>query len=523
MTKRFYLEKVRHIVLPFIVLSLVTVPVYMALRWALDLRFGLVQLDEELWDFWIPFLLPWIPLLTIFRKRFHVLTFKRDDDRGRWLLQIICAFSLGGALVVSQHYLKAVAGGLKDLESVAQLDPKDHVRHFRIGHYVVASWMGGSHGTAHTSGRYNQDLNLEFFVVAPMLNDSAENLPSGASVWYGVKFHERMSNRASDAEKESRWKALMTRVEEEMNVYDFHDLDHFRRVPVSEDRKAFLVAIANRAGATTGEEVILTPVHEPYGAGTGTTLAWIFGALGIGCALLLFALLWSRFDDEEYARQLAGDSSTRTPDELDDWYTWLIPKRGRYATALLVDINLIVFIAMVLSGVSFISPRSPDLVAWGANTTAHTAAGEWWRIVTCLFIHGGFMHLLMNLFGLVIAGILLETMLGSVRYALVYFASGIAASLSSLCWHDQVVSVGASGAVFGLLGALGGILLLQRRSEFDASRGLLMFVALYAGLNLVLGFILPGIDNAAHIGGLLCGLVLGPALYYSYAGRERVW
>jgi len=523
MTKRFYPEKVRHIVLPFILLSLVTVPAYMALRWALDLRFGLVQLDEELWDFWIPFLLPWIPLLTIFRKRFHVLTFKRDDDRGRLFLQIICAFSLGGALVISQHFLKAVAGGLKDLQSMAQLDPKDHVRHYRIGHYVVASWMGSSHGTAHTSGRYNEDLNLEVFVVAPILMDSTETLPSNTRAWYGVKFHERMRNRASDAEKEFRWNALMTRVEQEMNVYDFHDLDHFRRVPVSEDRKAFLVAIANRTEDTTGEEVILTPVKEPFGAGSGTTLAWIFGALGIGYALLLFALLWTGFDPREHARQLAGESSSRTPDELDDWYTWLIPKRGRYATALLVDINLIVFIAMVLSGVSFMSPRSPDLVVWGANTTAHTTAGEWWRIITCLFIHGGFMHLLMNLFGLVIAGILLETMLGSARYALVYLASGIVASLSSLWWHDQVVSVGASGAVFGLLGALGGILLLHRRSEFDAGRGLLMFVAVYVGLNLVFGFVLPGIDNAAHIGGLLCGSVLGPVFYYSCPGRERIW
>lgn len=520
---RFYGRKVKHIVPPFILLSLCTLVVYSALRWALDLRFGLVQLDEDLWDFWLPFLLPWVPLLTFFRRRFHILTFKRDDDRGRWMFQVICGLSMAGSMVVAQHYLKGTAGGLKEIERVADIDPSDHVRHYRIARFIVGTWMGGTHGTAHTSGRYNESLNYQVYVVAPLLLDSAEDAPGLAKAWYGVRFHEKLSNRASDTEKETAWRALWARVGVEMEDYDFHDVDHFRRVPASEDRKAFLEAIATRTGEVTGDEVILVPQQEPFGSGNGVMLAWTFGSLGIGCGLLLLALVWTGFDPLEHERQLRGERPQRSTDELDDWYTWLIPKRGRIVTALLVDINLIVFIVMVLNGVSFMSPQGVELVDWGANTTSLTLAGEWWRLVTSLFVHAGFMHVMMNLAGLVIAGLLLEPILGAWRHGVVYLVAGLAGGLASLWWHDQVISVGASGAVFGLFGAVIGISLTNRNDGFDTSGSLLIFAVLYVGANILFGFLVPGIDNAAHIGGLLAGLISGTALFYTYKDRPQEW
>ncbi|MBL7963833.1 MAG: rhomboid family intramembrane serine protease [Flavobacteriales bacterium] len=520
---RTYGRKVRHVLPPFILLWATVLVVYTALRWTLDLRFHVFRLDEEVLDFWLPFLLPWVFLLTVFRRRFRILTFKRDDDRGRMFVQVICAFTMAGSMVVAQHYLKGTAGGLKDLDTVEQLDPADHVRHFRIARFIVGSWMGGSHGTAHTSGRYNQNLNYQVYVVAPLLRDSSEASPEQVKAWYGVRFHERISNRASDEKKEDAWDDLWERAEAEMEHYDFHRLDHFQRVTPSDDRKGFLEAIASRTGTVTGDEVILVPRHEPFGSESATHLAWVFGALGIGCGLLLLALAYAGLDVRALHRQLRGEGPRTSKNELDDWYTWLLPKRGRITTPILMDVNLLVFLAMVLGGVSFTSPLTRELIAWGANTSTLTPAGQWWRLLTSLFVHAGFIHLVMNLFGLVLAGFLLEAMLGSLRFALFYLASGAVASGCSLWWHDQVVSVGASGAVFGLFGAVIGIALFRKRGTFDATNGVLAFAGLYVGLNLVFGFLIPGIDNAAHIGGLLAGTITGPALFYTYKHRPQEW
>ena len=510
-----YFKKVNHIVLPFLVTALLTLVAYMAIRWLLDLRFGLVQLDEDLWDFWIPFALPWIIIMFRFRRRFHILEFKMDKDRAHWLMQMICAFTLAGSLIASQNYLKATAGGFKELDNVAQFDPKDHERSYRIKNYVVASWMGSSHGTAHTSGRHNDRLNMEVFVVAPMLNDSTLLQNETPKVWYATKFREQIGNNASEERKNIAWRSLWERAEREMGTHDFHDHDHLRRVPASEDRKAYLEAIAKRTINVSGEEVILTPIDEPYGSGANKALAWMLGILGIGCGILMIALVRPGLALSEYEYQQLPASTLRSKAELDNWHLWFIPKADRIATTILVDINLIVFVAMISNGVNLVSPRTPDLIMWGANSTAHILSGDYWRLVTCIFIHGGIMHLLMNMIGLVLAGLILESMIGSIYFSGIFFITGITASLSSLWWNEQVISVGASGAVFGLFGALCTVILVGRRSSYESNKGLLVFLIPYILLNLLFGLVIPGIDNAGHIGGLLSGGVLGSIIFFN--------
>jgi rhomboid protease GluP len=519
---RNYLIKIRHIVPTFILMAVVVVPLYMAIRWLLDLHSDLIALDVDLWDYWIPFALPWLPVLLFLRKKLRILKFKGDADRKQFIFQGICTLTLSGSLIASQIYLENVAGGMREVETVKDLSSSDHVRSYRIAHFSVAEWSGGSAGTASTSGKYNEHLNYGVYFVVPIVSSESDTLPSHPLVWYGVKFSQQLNNHLSDSEKETAWKGLRESSLRSMEHYDFQALDHFQRVPSSQDRKAFIDAIASRTGPVSGNEVVLIPKKEPYGAGSGEQLAWVFGILGIGVGVLLLALASTGFDEKEFNAQRQGVQVTSENRSIREWLSWFVPEQGRYITTILVDLNIIVFLIMVLSGASLVSPSTTDLIAWGANTTELTPNGEWWRLFTCLFVHGGFMHLFMNIFGLVISGILIETMLGSKRYALLYLLSGMFASLTSLWWHDQIVSVGASGAIFGLFGALLGILMFYRGADFKVRRGLLTFAGLFIGLNLVFG-LSGGIDNAAHIGGLLCGVILGPLIYYTRKERPTVW
>ena len=150
-----------------------------------------------------------------------------------------------------------------------------------------------------------------------------------------------------------------------------------------------------------------------------------------------------------------------------------------------------------------------ELVALGANYgPAVLQHGQWWRLVSSMFLHGGFLHLLFNGWALIQLGGLFERWIGSGRLVLTYFATGICASLASVLFTDSP-SVGASGAIFGLLGALISFLLRRRSRLAAGGKSILSQLVFWAGLNLFLGASMPMIDNYAHVGGLLAGLLAG--------------
>jgi membrane associated rhomboid family serine protease len=127
--------------------------------------------------------------------------------------------------------------------------------------------------------------------------------------------------------------------------------------------------------------------------------------------------------------------------------------------------------------------------------------GGWWRLITSMFLHAGPIHLILNMLGLYWLGRVLEHVIGSLRYALLYFASGLAGAAGALYLSPNSPTVGASGAIFGILGAL---LVLERRGAIQSGGQILALIV----LNLVITFSLAGISIGGHIGGLIGGVVL---------------
>ena len=190
-------------------------------------------------------------------------------------------------------------------------------------------------------------------------------------------------------------------------------------------------------------------------------------------------------------------------------------------TQIIFGINAAVFLGMAISASSIMEFPSAELVRWGANVGALTISGEWWRLLTNIFVHAGIIHIAFNMWCLWNLGALAESLYGRWTYAAVYLICGIGASLASAGWHPYVPSVGASGAIFGLAGAL---LAAFKLGEFSVPRsalsGTLRSLGAFVVYNLIFGFALPGIDNAAHIGGLVTGLIVG-ALIAVVAPRQE--
>ena len=198
-------------------------------------------------------------------------------------------------------------------------------------------------------------------------------------------------------------------------------------------------------------------------------------------------------------------------EKITNFFSIFKPTEGYFVTPILININILVFIAMILSGVHFLMPESQSLLEWGANFRPLTLAGQWWRLFSAIFLHIGILHLLLNMYALLYIGLLLEPYLGKTRFIAAYFISGIAASVTSLWWHDLTISAGASGAIFGMYGVF---LALLTTNLLDKSvkKALLASIAVFVGYNILNG-LKPdsGIDNAAHIGGLISGIIIGYA------------
>ena len=196
---------------------------------------------------------------------------------------------------------------------------------------------------------------------------------------------------------------------------------------------------------------------------------------------------------------------------------------GIAITKLLIVVNLLVFAAMLVGGAGLWHSSNSVQLAWGANFGPATQDGEWWRLGTALFLHFGAVHLTLNLWALWDAGQLVERMYGHARFACIYFASGLTGNLLSLVAHRGLaISGGASGAIFGLFGALLIFLWRERHSLHPTEfRWFFWGAAGFALASLVFGLLITGIDNAAHIGGFFSG-ILGGIIFAQPAGiKER--
>ena len=182
-------------------------------------------------------------------------------------------------------------------------------------------------------------------------------------------------------------------------------------------------------------------------------------------------------------------------------------------TYTLIILNSIVYLFSAFFSHSLVDMELETLVDMGALYGPYTVQqGEWWRLFTAMFLHGGMTHLLMNMFSLYIVGRAAEMYFDTKSYLSIYLFSGLLGGLASLYMHPASVGVGASGAIFGIFGALAGFFLAHREEIASHAKAFMKDFAIIIGINLVIGLSIPSVDVSAHIGGLVVGLIGGFAL-----------
>ncbi|MFN7043965.1 MAG: rhomboid family intramembrane serine protease [Flavobacterium sp.] len=212
------------------------------------------------------------------------------------------------------------------------------------------------------------------------------------------------------------------------------------------------------------------------------------------------------------------ESISNNKSSFKDYLQVFIPTKDYFFTPILIFLNILVFVVMAIDGTNIVSPESEDLLKWGANDRTATLNGEFWRLFSCVFVHIGIVHLILNLYALIFIGSILEPIIGKYKFIVGYLISGFIASTASLWWHTAGISAGASGAIFGLFGIFLALLTTNYLNK-STRKSMLIYIFIYIGFNLMNG-LNEGIDNAAHLGGLVSGFIFGYAFYYGLINKE---
>ncbi|MFB6454984.1 rhomboid family intramembrane serine protease [Chitinophaga sp. Hz27] len=519
--------KFRQIIIPSLLTVISFIGLYTLLHWLLFIKLELFPLDEELLLFWLPFLLSWVPVLVWYR---HKIKMVAANGTREFVLQLFLALSMAIPTIVVQHYLVSAAGTLTPLQKIADISNAPKTKYYSLKDFYIDKTNIGVVNDADISGRNNENFNMHIYVVLPILDKAADTASHQCQAWYTIHYFKTLSNNLSGDEKEAAFKTFANETELKFDKDSMKTFTYLERVPVSEAGTAFQKAIKESKSISASNAPVLMPKFGTFQERNSSPIWMPLSFLlffGIWACIVVYAPLREvpadeldtdmhtikeRHEHHEYQgqQQYQAPARPRKPN-----YSVLKIRKGYVVTPMLIYINVAVYLIMAFSGLGVLAFRSDDLLKWGADFRPYTINGQWWRLVTSMFLHGGLMHVAMNMYGLLFAGSFLERLLDSKKLLIVYMITGIVASLASIAWHPETVSVGASGAIFGLFGVILAFLISDRKNEF--SKGLLMNMLFWIGFNLMLG-LNEGIDNAAHIGGLVSGLIIG---YFLAPGMKR--
>ncbi|MFH6999157.1 rhomboid family intramembrane serine protease [Flavobacterium sp. FlaQc-57] len=418
--------------------------------------------------------------------------------------------------IIAQEYLVTATGKLTPIKTISELQNHEKTKYYTIQKFYIDKKNIGVLNTSEISGKNNAHFNMLIYIAIPILEKATDTSKYECKYWLGKKYSSQISNHLSNTEKSIRFKEFASTIEQEFKHTNFNQFTYLEITGNTEDHDNFNEAIEENTQYDFNKPILLEAHEKPFKNRNGKKLTWFFGTLGSGLLVWLIILVFLKLQPKKNRKSQI--EKTFKISSLKETFDFLIPREGFYITPILINLNLIIFIIMVFSGFGFISFKGKDLLELGANFRPLVAQGQYWRLLTSTFLHGGLMHVLSNMVGLYIVGLFLEPILGKTKYLLIYVSTGIFGSLNSVWWHEATVSIGASGAIFGLYGLFIALLLFKVFPP-QLSKAFLTFSLIFVGYNLVMG-LMGNIDNAAHIGGLVSGFIIGCAM--SSRLREQV-
>lgn len=498
-------QKFRQLWLPFLGGSAAFILCYSLLAWFFMVISGMHSDQYLVLQLFVPAVLSWVLVSRIVKprlKRVRFGWFMEDKKRSLCVFVAFVATALPtffiAMFIVANSKIVLPLYGVMDLgnqkSNVFYSTQRCFLDTSNVGIYVTVE-----------AGEDPDEERLSVYAACP-INDGTHGHQE-ANVWYVEVYSREYVQDMPDRDR-----IYHGFISESYNKFKRTDI---ARIPyivkLSNENpydpiQAYQKAIANANSRTLKKQPVFLRRADSYLADpTPSKVAWALVSFLI-CGILFVAITSGPRLEEPETGQISASEAEPNPTTAG-FPMPTIQVSKIVGTSVIVGMNVLVFIIMVSNGLGFFDFRTVDLLKWGADYAPLTTHGQWWRLLTSIFIHGGVVHLTMNMAALLYVGGFLEPRIGTQKYVVGYVLTGLIASICSVWWHSDVVSIGASGAIFGLYGIFLA-LLITRRFPPALNQSLLGFLVVFIAYNILFS-LNPHIDIAAHIGGLVSGVILG--------------
>ncbi|MCG3809768.1 rhomboid family intramembrane serine protease [Psychrobacter sp. Ps4] len=450
--------KLKQVFLPYLSLSILTILLFGALRWLLDIYLDILPLKEGYWDFGIPFLLSVLVVSIWMWPRYELLTLKwvKRSSSGYFFITMVLALVI--PLVLSQNYLSKAAYEVIEVNSLNDIRHYPKQKYFRVNDFEPLKLESVSYiETQVISGRnFDSTLHIDYYIATPFI--AAEN------IWLGSSYHTKYDNRADQSIKDSQYSAFINDSRHKYAAKDLSNISYFKKLKSSNSRNAYLHTISTANRQSNLPPLILKPETGLLADSLDRDFVWGFGSFFIGMVLCLLLVLAAEFDSQEkkgtqkhiqkrkhIQKQKPVKKRAPVSDVSKSLVVWFRSNKERPATLVLILTCIGTFILTVFMGMDIIDPLSRQVNIVGGLTMDAMQAGKYWRVVTSLFVHAGIMHLVMSLGMLFATGYILEKVLGPIRFTMAFFICGIFSNVLGVLYFDMDMA-GVWGATFGLFG-----------------------------------------------------------------------
>lgn len=486
MKMKNYFKKVKSILPALLLAILVSTSACFFLRYIIESK---LEIDIKLiaWEFIIPFFISIISVILI-RNKFIVLQFK-NKEKDNFIYKLISWILVLILMMISQMFFTKYFYKSVNINNVTEIKFDRSISSYELSKVYVDRRQGKGDFQTKTVGRNGNKLQMQILFIAPLFKDSVS--ANGTSkVWYSEIKDTVINYSLSDQKKEAASKKFIQNTIHYFTEKDFSEEHTFEKLFESDEKETFDKLIGNHDKSA----LILKPV-ESNSKNANYFLYLYFKILGGGLLIMLFSLIFIPYKEIKYKKK---------NDEFLSILNFLTPRKGNYFLPIIINLNIIYYIVLGFLQVDIFYPRTEDLVLYGAVSSEKIGQGEIWRFLSGMFMHGSLPHIVYNMFTLAIAAIFAKEVFGEKRLSVIYFISGFLSTIATLYFHNNYVGLGASGAIFGIIGALFGAGIVD---GFKENKSVIFITSGYLLLNILFGLITNS-DNIAHVSGFLFGALL---------------
>lgn len=498
--------QIKIVFLPYMIMAICLMAFYTILRYLLSEYAGILDVNTSVLDFYLPLGISAFLVLKYLRPRIRILNIKSYNNNIHFIYNTIAIYAMALPVQYVQQYISTAPHKLYTVSSINEIDTLNLHKYYKIANYGLLKDKGASGATRWVSGEIGQTYNYAIYSVIP-LTDTIKPAYR-VTFWYERKYTTAISKHLD--KYEHKW-ALEKFTDSVQKDYNFFSLNYncYYEVLRSSDEYKICKQVIDDTYPYIGNHwsIILKPVFEPFEKRTGNSLLISCLSFFSGAVLFFFMVWIPGVRASALRRYKSGYVFYK--DSLEYLLSYLVPgKHGLFITPIVIYANVLAFTFISVALGTIEGPPPNIMMVYGAcNYEAIVNDGEYWRLLSFLFLHDGLGHLIPNMLVLIVAGNVLEPVVRKGWFTVIYIISGIGAGILSMLWHSNTASVGSSGAIFGLFGAMLA-LVLARKQKKKLRKTYIGIIVLYAIGGIVLGM-QGNVDNAAHIGGLLTGVVTG--------------